>query len=185
MPEPAASTPPASRQPAAGQSVPGQPVDTRFSLPAVDDPATTEVGVILLGLDADRLLAGLGIAHATEDPAVVALLVDQARHGTGTVSLDTAVLAGARRWRSARTMMAVDEGVSASAAPRQAWAQTYRLLADEAETEPAAHSYLTACWLRRDEVDRRAAAVVVAGAGTAPGGPSGTRGPDDGGPSQT
>ncbi|WP_255482083.1 DUF6187 family protein, partial [Amycolatopsis sp. SID8362] len=33
--------------------------DTRFALPEVDAPAATEVGVILLGLEADRLLAGL------------------------------------------------------------------------------------------------------------------------------
>lgn len=148
-------------------NAPGQqPDDTRFSLPAVDDPASTEVGVILLGLDADRLLAGLGLARESDDPAVVAVLVDQARHGVPSrLALEDAVLAGARRWRSARTTMAIDEGTSVSAAPRQAWTQAFRLLATETEAagEPAAHAYLTACWLRREEVDRRAAAVIVAG----------------------
>ena len=43
--------------------------DTRFDMPDVDDPASTEAGVIMLGQNADRLLAGLGFASLAEDPA--------------------------------------------------------------------------------------------------------------------
>ncbi|GAA4294285.1 hypothetical protein GCM10023148_56530 [Actinokineospora soli] len=56
------------------------PPDTRFDMPGVDDPVDTEVGVILLGLDADRLLAGLGLASLAEDPGRVAVTVDRVRH---------------------------------------------------------------------------------------------------------
>ncbi len=154
--------------------------DTRFSLPSVHDPASTEVGVILLGLDADRLLAGLGMAAASElagDPAVVALLVDEARHGLRprewksgpepAFPLTSAALSGARRWRSLRAGLAAAGPATVSAAPRQAWAQTYRALAAAAPAgEPATHSYLTACWLRRVEVDRRATALVETAAAT-------------------
>src|SRR5262249_11046326 len=44
--------------------------DGVFSFPAVDDAPTTEVGVILMGLDAERLLAGLGTAALGDDPAL-------------------------------------------------------------------------------------------------------------------
>jgi hypothetical protein len=142
--------------------------DTRFSLPGVEDPPSTEIGVMLLGLDAERLLAGLGMAEHSvaehsiaehwNDTARVTLLVDQARHGVlDGCPLTAAVAAGARRWRDARPALAAaaDPGPP-SAALRQAWAQTYRTVATTAVCQPesAAHSYLTACWLRRDEVDR-------------------------------
>lgn len=156
--------------------------DTRFALPAADDPASTEVGVMLLGLSADRLLAGLGLAglglvgpefvdqdssgdtgDTDEDPGMVALLVDHVLHGSGPVPMRDAVLAGARRWRAARNTMLIDERMTVSGAPRQAWEQTSRAMASDVRTDPATHAYLTACWLRRDEVDRRSAAVMVAG----------------------
>ncbi|MER6800196.1 DUF6187 family protein, partial [Amycolatopsis mediterranei] len=53
--------------------------DLRFVLPDVEAPAAVEAGVILLGLDADRLLAGLGLARLADDAALVTQVVDQAR----------------------------------------------------------------------------------------------------------
>lgn len=138
--------------------------DTRFALPAVDDPASTETGVILLGLGADRLLAGLGLTTGDEDPATVTLLVDLARHGApDATSFADAVAAGISRWWSARAVLGTDVVVAAAAAPRQAWAQAYRMLAGTGACPPgsAEHSYLTACWLRRDEIDRYAAPAPI------------------------
>ena len=48
--------------------LPGDDYGTLFALPAVDDPAETEVGVIILGLSAERLLAGLGVAGIAREP---------------------------------------------------------------------------------------------------------------------
>lgn len=138
-----------------------QRFDTRFSLPAIDDAPTTEIGVILMGLDAERLLAGLGLATMADDAALVALTVDHLRHGAPhPVAFDTTITAGASRWRSARAALAAaDQGSTPAASPRQTWERTLRLLsaADVGETGPAARTYLVACWLRRDEVDRCAA----------------------------
>lgn len=132
--------------------------DTRFSLPAVDDPPSTEVGVILLGLDAERLLAGLGLATLADDPALVTLVVDQVRHDTfEPVALDTVLAAGARRWRSARAALAAtDRDAATSAALRRRWTRVLGVVtaADIGETGPACRAYLAACWLRRTEVDR-------------------------------
>jgi hypothetical protein len=125
--------------------------DTRFSLPAIDDPPSTETGVILMGLEATQLLAGLGMAALADDPAEVALLVEQARHD-GTAG-DLAEL-GLRRWRAERDALGAPRPPS-EASLRKAWAQAYR----EVEARkpgaagPATVAYLTACWLRAIEVD--------------------------------
>ncbi|HYN97128.1 MAG TPA: DUF6187 family protein [Pilimelia sp.] len=147
-------------------------VDTRFSLPAVDDPAGTETGVILLGLDADRLLAGLGMATLADDPALVALAVDHARHDADArLSFAALIEAGARRWRSARPALASAAlGTPTPASLRQAWTRTLRTLAGadpEGEAGPATRAYLAACWLRREDVDRCAAARAAPGEETA------------------
>jgi hypothetical protein len=134
--------------------------DTLFGLPSVDDPASTEVGVILMGLDAERLLAGLGLASLADDPALVTLAVDQARHeALSGLTIGSLAEAGAHRWRSVRDAFAeaVPAG-SLSGSLRQEWVQTTKLLTGPAgETGPATLAYFVACWLRRDEVDRRAA----------------------------
>jgi Family of unknown function (DUF6187) len=134
-------------------------LETLFSLPAVDDEPATETGVILMGLDAERLVAGLGLATLTDDAALIALTVDHLRHATpNPFSLDHALTAGARRWLSTRpALIAADPGPGPSAAsPRQAWSQTQRLLstADIGYAGPATRAYLTACWIRRHDVDR-------------------------------
>jgi hypothetical protein len=136
-------------------------VDTRFAMPAVDEPASTEVGVILSGLDTDRLLAGLGLTDDDDDPTPVALLVDQLRHGDERAMAD-AVAEGANRWRSARpALAAVDRGPSVSASIRQAWQRALvTVLAAEPDSGPARQAYLAACWLRCTEVDRLAATTV-------------------------
>lgn len=132
--------------------------DTRFSLPAVDDPPSTEVGVILMGLDAERILAGLGLATLADDPALVTLVVDQVRHdAVEPITLDAVLAAGARRWRSARAALAeTDRGTSMSAAPRQRWIRALGVVtaADIGAAGPATRAYLAACWLRRTEIER-------------------------------
>ncbi|GAA4549769.1 DUF6187 family protein [Amycolatopsis samaneae] len=133
--------------------------DTRFSLPSIDDPASTEVGVILLGLDADRLLAGVGLARLADDPALVTLAVDQARHGA-LDRLGTAALldAGRIRWREVRARIEAGPGPAVAGSLRQEWAgTTERVTAAVPGLGPASAAYLTACWLRRDDVDRLAA----------------------------
>lgn len=147
--------------------------DTRFSLPAVDDPASTETGVILMGLDAERLLTGLGLAVLADDPAYVALAVDHLRHGVAPHPSMAAVLAeGSRRWQSVRAAMdAAGARTRTSGSPRQAWEHARRAVdaigtghgprtGGLGETGPATRAYLAACWLRRHEVDRCAARVV-------------------------
>ncbi|AXB47427.1 DUF6187 family protein [Amycolatopsis albispora] len=132
--------------------------DTRFTLPAVDGPASTETGVILMGLDARRLLAGLGLASLFDDPGQVTLAVDHARHDAPLqFSLDALVAAGATRWLAARDALAAAGGPPADfASLRLAWEQTLRLLAgcDLGDAGPATVAYLAACWLRREEIDR-------------------------------
>jgi hypothetical protein len=132
--------------------------DTRFAMPSVDAPASTEVGVILLGLDAERLLAGLGMATLADDPATVALSVDHVRHGAALrFATDALVEAGCHQWTAAKPAMATaTEGLHPSASPRQAWPQAERAIntVNVLTTGPASRAYLTACWLRRDEIDR-------------------------------
>jgi len=139
--------------------------DTVFSLPAVDDPPSTEAGVILLGLDTGLLLAGLALASLADDPAAVALLVDQARHvGVASFDIDELESVGAARWRAVRGALlaaqsrgsgsGAGEGAG-SASPRLAWAQAHAALArcDVGPLGPAAAVYLTACLLRHADVD--------------------------------
>jgi hypothetical protein len=134
------------------------PADTVFSLPAVDDPPSTEAGVILLGLDPGYLLAGLAVASLADDPAAVTLLVDQVRH-SGVASFDIGQLmsAGVARWRAVRgALLAAEDRGAGTASPRLAWARAYAALArcDVGPLGPAAAVYLTACLLRHAELDR-------------------------------
>lgn len=132
--------------------------DTRFDMPSVDAPASTEVGVILLGLDTERLLAGLGMATLADDPAVVALSVDHVRHGAALrMTTDALVEAGCRRWAAAAPAIAeATAGLQTPTTPRQAWPRAERAVdtVDPLTTGPACRAYLTACWLRRGEIDR-------------------------------
>jgi hypothetical protein len=135
----------------------GDAWDTRFSLPGIDDPADTEAGVIMMGLPADRLLAGLGFAALAEDPATVALVVDQAQHGSLTaIPFDVLIDAGVARWRTARpAMSAVCPNETHGGAVRRLWARTYAAAPDAVgELGPGLRAYLVACWMRRVEVDR-------------------------------
>jgi hypothetical protein len=132
--------------------------DTRFSLPAIDESPLTEAGVVLMGLDARRLLAGLGMAISADDPALVALAVDEAQHGVaGHSPFDALVEAGAQRWHGARDAVAAASREAApSASLRQGWARTLRAVTacDVGGTGTATRAYLAACWLRREDVDR-------------------------------
>jgi uncharacterized protein DUF6187 len=142
-----------------------------FVLPGVDDPAATEIGVILLGLDPGRLLAGLGLTLLTRDPGLaattdpglaggddaglVALAVDRARHGAGPVEYAVLLAAGARRWRSVRDTLPADPVADAS--PRAGWDRTLRELAPYGSS-PAELAFLAACRMRRRAVDNHLAA---------------------------
>jgi Family of unknown function (DUF6187) len=133
--------------------------DPRLALPHVDDPALTEAGVILMSLEADRLLAGLGAAGAAEDPAAVALAVDRARHGADP-GLPALVSVGVQRWVAARAALDATGWLPPrSGSLRHSWTQTLALLDDVAglpESGPAARAYLATCWLRRVAVDAEA-----------------------------
>jgi hypothetical protein len=131
--------------------------DSRFVLPAVDDPASTEVGVILLGLDAARLLAGVGFARLADDPALVTQAVDQARHGVAGFGFAGLIETGRARWRSVREALEGPPGAASPASLRRAWAEAAeRVAAAVPEAGPASIAYLTACSLRRAEVDQLA-----------------------------
>lgn len=142
------------------------PEDTQFTLPGVDDPASTEAGVILLGLDAERLLAGLALADGADDPGLVALGVDQARHGTRPgVAFDDLVVAGLHRWRGFLAGGPVAALTVTSGSVREAWrhALTAVTAMSTDDAGPATRAYRAACWLRRDDVDRSAPGHSSAG----------------------
>lgn len=127
--------------------------DTRFSLPAVGAPASQEVGVILMGQEIETLLVGLGATSLAADPAAAFLLADQVRHaGVITLTLDHLVRVGADHWRMEREL----PGPASDYLPlRESWERTYRALREgqAGAGGPARLAYLTACWLRRSEVD--------------------------------
>ena len=130
-----------------------EPVDSRFSLPGVDAPADVEVGVILLGLDPDRLLGGLGLARLADDPALVTQLVDQVRHGGSGFDLAGLVALGRDHWRSVRPALGAP-AVGTPASLRREWAETAgRVAAAVPGAGHASIAYLTACALRRADVD--------------------------------
>lgn len=137
--------------------------DPRFSLPNVDDAPLTEVGIILMGLDAPRLLAGLGLATLADDPALVTLAVDQLRHDHAAVfSLDALMATGAARWVPARAAL-VDAGLDRypEGLLRRSWERAVRMAtATLPEAGLASIGYLVACWFRSDDVDRCAAQVL-------------------------
>jgi hypothetical protein len=144
------------------------PFDTVFALPAIDDDPETEIGVLLMGFEPERLLAGLGVASggAVEEPATVTTYVDQLRHGArDDRTLADALVAGAERWRAAGAGLAavqVRPGTQ-SAALRQLWVAAATGLAAAGAGAPglrtrsdAERVYLVACWLRRAEITRTA-----------------------------
>jgi len=135
--------------------------DTAFSLPSVDDDPDTELGVLLMGLGPERLLAGLGAAGkdaaVDDDPVTVTLLVDQLRHGVrGEHALAGALAAGSARWRRALpALVAAEPAPVRTAALRRRWESALTTVRDV--VRPAGRAdllYLAACWLRRDEIDR-------------------------------
>lgn len=136
--------------------------DTVFSFPAVDDEPGTEIGVLLMGLESERLLAGLGVAadgaDAADDPAAATLVVDQLRHGARPdLTLAAALAAGAARWRAARSRLAAAEPGAAfrSAALRRQWSAAEDVVAAAGVAAGAAQRvYFAACWLRRAQIDQ-------------------------------
>lgn len=146
--------------------------DTIFSLPSVNDDPDTEIGVLLMGLGPERLLAGLGVASRdpTLTPATVTLMVDHLRHGVREdLTFEAAVAAGVRRWLLAREgLFAADLGTGRRSALRQLWAAATHALDAGAAVAPqlrtaggAERVYLTACWLRPEEITEIAEEHVV------------------------
>lgn len=137
--------------------------DTQFALPACDDPPTTEIGVIVMGLPAEQLLAGLGLAAMVDDPAAVVLLMDRVRHaGAIEFTREQCVAAGLDRWRSARPeLTAAGKPPQSAASLRHVWADAHDLAGRcfIGALSPASIVYLAACWLRAPEVDAYADAV--------------------------
>lgn len=142
--------------------------DTVFSLPAIHDDPETEIGVLLMGFEPERLLAGLGVASRglADDPATVTMYVDQLRHSArDDLTLDETLVAGAQRWQAALAGLAavlVPPGTQ-SAALRQLWVTAAAGLATAGDIAPglrtvsdAERVYLVACWLRRAEITRTA-----------------------------
>ncbi len=133
--------------------------DTVFALPAVDEEPETELGVLLMGLGPERLLAGLGVA-ADDDPVAATLVVDQLRHGTRRdLTFAAALEAGGQRWLAALPRLVAAAPVSAyrSAALRRQWAAAEAVVAAAGVADGVAERvYLAACWLRRGEIDRLA-----------------------------
>ena len=132
--------------------------------------------MILLGLEIGPLLAGLGLAALAEDPTAVTLLADQARHaGTAQIAFGHLAELGAARWRSEREALGESPG---AASLRNSWAQAYRAVQGGRAVGPATAVYLTACWLRRAEIETylgsstaAAARGLAAAASTAEGDP--------------
>lgn len=133
--------------------------DTRFSLPACDDPPSTETGVIIMGLPPRELLACLGLTTLAGDAAAVTLLMDHIRHaGAIRLTLGELVEAGLARWRAAEAELSAD-GVPrpSTAHVRQGWSRVYQAVSrHDAASGPAA-VFLTACWLRAAELNREGA----------------------------
>lgn len=129
-------------------------------LPALDAAPDAEAGIVLIGLDADRLLAGLGLAVLADDAGRVAVTVDRLRHGA-PLGLAELVAHGAAHWHRTRPALAEacpEPRVSASV--RQAWDTVARALGPVlGGAAPAARVHLIACWLRRADVDRAAHAA--------------------------
>lgn len=131
-----------------------EPYDSRFTLPSVDDAPSTEAGVILLGLDAERLLAGVGLARLADEPALVALAVDQARHDALDLGTGALVEAGILRWRAVRPLIEAGPEMTTAGSLRREWEHaTARVTATVSGLGPASVACLAACWLRRDDVD--------------------------------
>jgi Family of unknown function (DUF6187) len=136
--------------------------DTLFSLPAVDDDPDTEIGVLLMGLSAERLLAGLGVAclDPALEPATVTLLVDQLRHDVRTdLTFADAVAEGAWRWHRAREGLAEAnlEPGPRSADLRRMWKRATGTITVAVDprlrtASGAERVYLVACWLRCVEI---------------------------------
>ncbi|MFG1796483.1 DUF6187 family protein [Nocardia sp. NPDC049149] len=128
-----------------------------FDLPELDADPVSEAGVVLMGLDARRLLAVLGTATLTAQPCTAVLLVDKAWHqGVVHIPFDEAVAAGAAQWRKHRAALAAaDDGVPRSGGPREAWVRMYgtavRALGER--MAPTELTCLAVGWYRREELD--------------------------------
>lgn len=109
-----------------------------------------------MGLDVERLLAGLGLTTLADDPGMVALAVDRVQHGAlRHLSVEGLVEAGAARWRGAA---AVDRRGGAGPGGFRLAAAVVGAGAAGADrvargTGAASAAYVTACWFRREDVD--------------------------------
>ncbi len=129
-----------------------------MDLPYLDVEADSEVGVLLLGLDSERLLMGLGLAVMTAAPEDVALLTDKlTHHGRVTISAEDARARGKQAWRAAyKLLVAAGRGERRSGSPREAWAGAVATVSAVlgSPADPASCAYVAACWYRREEMVR-------------------------------
>lgn len=139
--------------------------DTEFSLPAVDDEPATEIGVLLMGLESERVLAGLGVAAQDGDPAATTLVVDQLRHGVRPdLTFAAALATGAVRWQAARSRLSDAAPVAGvrSAALRRQWSAAVDVVAAaDVAVGAAQRVYFAACWLRRAQIDQLCTRAAV------------------------
>ncbi|MEJ2888613.1 DUF6187 family protein [Actinomycetospora aeridis] len=134
----------------------------RMSLPGEDAAPDEEAGVVVLGLDAEALLLGLGLAAlrgdegGDDDPALVATTVDLVRHGVPDApGRDELLARGAACWSARRPDFAPATTAPAVGSVRAAWAALRDL--PDATAPPAVRTYLVACWIRRADIDPLAA----------------------------
>ncbi|MFJ2087087.1 DUF6187 family protein [Micromonospora chokoriensis] len=128
-----------------------------FDLPYLDADQVAEAGLILMGMDAERLLAILGLAGLTADPGSAVLAVDSLWHdGEIRMSFAEAMAAGARQWRRYRPALAAEDGGRfRSGGPREAWASSYEVAGAvvAGAAGPTVTACLAACWFRHEEID--------------------------------
>jgi hypothetical protein len=123
----------------------------------VDASAEAEFGVVLMGMDVERVLLALGLAALYSEPADVLRAVDHLVHRDMMVT--TAIQARAAAavvWTKAAPLLPVTSSTTLSGSPREAWEFCLRVVRSSLESWPSTlHLYLAVCWFRRAEVTRR------------------------------
>jgi hypothetical protein len=129
-----------------------------FRLPHVDASAEAELGVVLMGMDVERLILALGFEALFSEPASVLLTVDHLiHHELATITAAQARAAAADAWKQASLRLPVIPHTNLSGNPREAWEHSLQAVRSALGEGRSAtqYIYLAACWFRRSEVTRR------------------------------